>query len=180
MLHSFWATLYITAITDLKGILRKVIRHNYAPATNAPTIFAPLKATIAPTTTAPAISAPPTITPAFIANLGHHLWGSQSMQELTSGMRNNLPFLIRDAYSCIECEPHKGCPRFATNASIHLTQLFAFSAFSVEVSFTTVGFENGQNLKLILEKMHKSEKMEKRHMCLKNCTLLYSALDCNP
>ena len=25
---------------------------------------------------------------AFIANLGHPLWGSQSMQELASGMRN--------------------------------------------------------------------------------------------
>ena len=32
---------------------------------------------------------------AFIANLGHPLWGSQSMQELASGMRNFLPFLIR-------------------------------------------------------------------------------------
>ena len=41
-------------------------------------------------------------------NLGHPLWGSQSMQKLTSGMRNVLPFLIRDAKSCIDCEPHKG------------------------------------------------------------------------
>ena len=32
---------------------------------------------------------------AFIANLGHPLWGSQSMQELASGMRNVLPFVIR-------------------------------------------------------------------------------------
>ena len=32
---------------------------------------------------------------AFIANLGHPLWGSQSMQELASGMRNVLPVLIR-------------------------------------------------------------------------------------
>ena len=43
---------------------------------------------------------------AFIANLGHPFWGSQSMQELASGMRNVLPFLIRDANSCIDCEPH--------------------------------------------------------------------------
>ena len=28
----------------------------------------------------------------------------------------------------------------------------AFSAFFMEISFTTVGFENGQNLKLIFEK----------------------------
>ena len=40
----------------------------------------------------------------FIANLGHPLWGSQSMQELAPGMRNVLPFLIRDAKSCIDCE----------------------------------------------------------------------------
>ena len=33
---------------------------------------------------------------ALIANLGHPLWGSQSMQELAPGMRNVLPFLIRD------------------------------------------------------------------------------------
>ena len=34
----------------------------------------------------------------FIANLGHPLlWGWQSMQELAPGMRNVLPFLIRDA-----------------------------------------------------------------------------------
>ena len=53
---------------------------------------------------------------AFIANLGHLLSGSQSMQELVSGMRNVLPFLITDAKSSIDCEPHKGCPRFATIA----------------------------------------------------------------
>ena len=72
-----------------------------------------------------------------IANLSHPLWGSQSMQELASGMRKVLPFLITDAKSSINCEPHtgcprfakssincgphKGCPRFAINASIHLS-----------------------------------------------------------
>ena len=30
----------------------------------------------------------------FIANLGHPLWGWQSIQELAPGMRNVLPFLI--------------------------------------------------------------------------------------
>ena len=30
----------------------------------------------------------------FIANLGHRLWGSQSMQGLAPGIRNLLPFLI--------------------------------------------------------------------------------------
>ena len=69
-----------------------------------------------------------------------------------SGMRNFLPFLIRDANSCIDCQPHKRCPRFAMNTSIHLTHSFAFSSFSMEVSFTTVGFGNGQNLKRIFEK----------------------------
>ena len=54
----------------------------------------------------------------------HPLWGSQSMQELASGIRNVLPFLIRDAKSCIDCEPHKGCPRFAMKASIHLYSIY--------------------------------------------------------
>ena len=44
----------------------------------------------------------------FIANLGHPLWGSQSMQGLAPGIRNLLPFLIRGAKSCIDCQPHKG------------------------------------------------------------------------
>ena len=74
-----------------------------------------------------------------------------SMQELASLMRKGRTFLIPDANSCIDCEPHKGCPRFAMNASIHLTHSFAFSAFSMEVSSTTVGFENCKNLKLIFE-----------------------------
>ena len=97
---------------------------------------------------------------AFIANLGHPLWGSQSMQELAPGMRNVLPFLIRDAKSCIDCEPHKGWPRFAMNASIHLTHSFACSAFSMAVFYNT-RFQNHQNLKLIFfERMHKSEKIK--------------------
>ena len=64
-----------------------------------------------------------------------------------------LAYLILDANSCIDCEPHKGCPRFAMNDSIHHTHSFAFSAFFMEeISFTTAGFENGQNLTLIFEK----------------------------
>ena len=39
----------------------------------------------------------------FIANLGHPLWGSQSMQELAPGMRNGLPFLIR----LVDDAPHR-------------------------------------------------------------------------
>ena len=38
------------------------------------------------------------------------------------------------------------------NDCIHLTHSFTFSAFPMEVSSTTVGFENGQNLKQICEK----------------------------
>ena len=42
-----------------------------------------------------------------MANLGYPLWGSQSMQELASGIRNVLLFLIRDAKSCILiCSPY--------------------------------------------------------------------------
>ena len=74
------------------------------------------------------------------------------MQELASLMRTGRTFLIPDANSCIDCKPNKVCPRFAMNASIHLTHSFAFSAFFMEISFTRVGFENGQNLKLIFEK----------------------------
>ena len=71
---------------------------------------------------------------AFIANLEHPLWGSQSMQDLASLMRKGRTFLIPDANSCIDCEPHKGWPRFAMNASIHLKHSFACSAFSMMVS----------------------------------------------
>ena len=67
-------------------------------------------------------------------------------------MRKGRPFLIPDANSCIDWEPHKGCPIFATNASIHLTHSFAFTAFFMEISFTTVEYVNGQNLKQIFEK----------------------------
>ena len=73
------------------------------------------------------------------------------MQELASLMRKGRKFLIPDANSCIDWEPHKGCPRFAMNASIHLTHSFAFSAFFMGIFFTAVGFENGQNLKQIFE-----------------------------
>ena len=71
------------------------------------------------------------------------LVGYRSMFKLQcTRMRNFLPFLIiSDAKSCIDCQPHKGCSRFAMNASIHLTHSFSFSAFFMEISFTTVGFE---------------------------------------
>ena len=78
-------------------------------------------------------------------------------------MRKGRKFLIPDANSCIDCQPHKGCPRFAMNASIHLTHSLAFySAFSMEISFTTVGFQNGQNLKpfFYILRMHKSKKLK--------------------
>ena len=65
------------------------------------------------------------------------------MQELASLRRKGRTFLIPDANPCIDWEPHKGWPRFAMNASIHLTHSFAFSAFFTEISFTTIRFENG-------------------------------------
>ena len=73
---------------------------------------------------------------AFIANLEHPLWGSQSMQDLASLMRKGRTFLIPDANSCIDCEAQKGWPRFAMNASrpIHLSHSFACSAFSMSIS----------------------------------------------
>ena len=44
----------------------------------------------------------------FIANLGHPLWGWQSMHDLAFLMRKGRTFLIPGANSCIDCEPHKG------------------------------------------------------------------------
>ena len=46
------------------------------------------------------------------------------------------------------------------NSSIHLTHSFAFSAFFVEISFFTVGFENGQNLKTNFRKEEEEEEEE--------------------
>ena len=48
-------------------------------------------------------------------------------------MRNFLPFLIIYANSCIDCQPHKYCPRFVKNASIHLTYSFAFNNNNLRV-----------------------------------------------
>ena len=38
---------------------------------------------------------------------------------IAPGIWNILPYLIRDAKSCIDCEPHKEWPRFAMNDSTH-------------------------------------------------------------
>ena len=65
----------------------------------------------------------------FIANLGHPLWGSQSMQQLASLMRRGRKFLIPDANSCIDCEPHtflkdvqdlQWMPQFILHTHLHL------------------------------------------------------------
>ena len=62
---------------------------------------------------------------AFIANLGHPLWGSQSIQELASGMRNILPFLIRDASPIKDVPDLQWMPPF-------ISPSFACSAFSMD------------------------------------------------
>ena len=43
-----------------------------------------------------------------VKDLGHPLWGSQSMLDSASVMRKGRTFLIPDANSCIDYEPHKG------------------------------------------------------------------------
>ena len=110
---------------------------------------------------------------AFIANLGQHFWGSQPMQELTSGMRNVLPVLIRDAHSCIDCHPHKRSPRFAMNASIFIpTHSCAFIVLSLRRSLSPQPrFEIDYNLKFILgrKKCIKAKK-DRTHLCLQNHT----------
>ena len=71
------------------------------------------------------------------------------MQELASGMRNFcLSSLEMQLIPALTVSPIKDVP----DASIHLTHSFAVSAFFMEISFTTIGFENGQNLKQIFEK----------------------------
>ena len=75
------------------------------------------------------------------------LCGSQSMQDLASLMRKGRTFLIPDANSCIDCEPHKGWPRFAMNASIHLSHTHLHVVLSLWTFFHHIGFENHQNLK---------------------------------
>ena len=99
-------------------------------------------------------------------------------------------FIWNEEFSAFP-QPHKGCPRSAMNASIHLTHSFAFGAFFMEISFTTVGFENCQNLKLIFQK-NAWKRKNKRHT-KKSCAtkiipiklytpLLYvlSKFECNP
>ena len=69
---------------------------------------------------------------AFIADLGHPLWGSQLMQDLASLTRKGRTLLIPCVNSCIDSEPHKRWPRSTMNTSIHQTHSvsFAFSAIS--------------------------------------------------
>ena len=63
----------------------------------------------------------------FIANLGHPLWGSQSIQDLASLMRKGRTFIIPDTNSCIDCEPHikddpdlQWMPLFISHTHLHV------------------------------------------------------------
>ena len=73
-------------------------------------------------------------------NRGIHCKSGTSFMGLADNARLSISneesrtFLIPDANSCIDCESHKGWPRFAMNASIHLAHSFACSAFSMTVS----------------------------------------------
>ena len=83
----------------------------------------------------------------------HKNWDNEIHSYMNSiRMRTCLPFLIRDANSCIDCQPHKGCPRVEIMPLFILHTQFAISAFFMEIFFHySIGFENGQNLKLIFE-----------------------------
>ena len=50
---------------------------------------------------------------------GSSFMGQAVNSGIAPGIWNVLPILIRDAKSCIDCEPHKGWPIFAMNGSIH-------------------------------------------------------------
>ena len=68
---------------------------------------------------------------AFIANLEHPLWGSQSMQDLASLMRKGRTFLIPDANSCIDYvssikdDPDlQWMPLFISHTNLHVVLLY--------------------------------------------------------
>ena len=63
---------------------------------------------------------------AFITNLGHPLWGSQSMQELTSGMRNICLSSLEMLIPALTASPIKDIqdlqwmPLFISHTHLHL------------------------------------------------------------
>ena len=107
---------------------------------------------------------------AFIPNLGHPLWGWQSMHDLASLMRK-AAFLIPDANSCIDCEPHKGWPRFVMNASIHLSHSFVCSAFSKWPSLLTYRvWKSPKSETKFWKECIKAKKWKTPVLCLQNYT----------
>ena len=93
----------------------------------------------------------------FIANLGHPLWGCQSMHDLASLMRKGRPIRIPGANSCIDCEPHKGWPRFAMNGLfIEYTNLHL--VLSQWPSFLMYSCRFGPKLTSIFRNDHKLRK----------------------
>ena len=83
-----------------------------------------------------------------------------TMQELAPGMRNVLPFLIIDAKSCIDSEPHKERSRFAMNEStcrFISSHSFACSAFSMTVCSNVWGLKISKIWNEFLKRMHKSK-----------------------
>ena len=82
-----------------------------------------------------------------------------------------LRFLIRDANSCIDCQPHKRCPRYAINASIHLTHSFAFSAFFTR-SFSLYSrvWKWPKSETKFWKECIKAQQKKLRHLCHQNHT----------
>ena len=64
-------------------------------------------------------------------------------------------------FSCVNI--FKGTYIYDSSVASHIFFHQPISAFFMEISFTTVGFENGQNLKLIFEKnAYKQQKNTRR------------------
>ena len=73
----------------------------------------------------------------FIANLGHPLWGSQSMQDLASLMRKSRTFQIPGAIPELTACPIKDDPDLQWMALFIHSHSFACNAFSVSFSYNT-------------------------------------------
>ena len=89
-----------------------------------------------------------------IPNLGHPLWGSQSMQDLASLMRKGRTFQIAGEIPECECLYHQRMTTRCCNEWLYsfMSHSFACNSFYSVFFLQHIRFQNHQNLKLIFEK----------------------------